>query len=363
MRGRSPKIGAHSATRGKDASRRRLALQFPRNTACDLNSPMARPESNRLHEMEVFARVVDLGGFSAAARALRMTPSAINKLVTRLEARLGARLLTRSTRKLHLTAEGEAFYQRCVRILADVDEAEDAAGGGAPRGRVRVNANLPFGVHWLLPLVPQFLEAHPGVTLDLVLTDQVVDLEQRADVAIRVGPLRASRLLARTLGKSRVAVVAAPSYLARRGTPLAPAEVPAHDGIGFTFGRTLDDWPFLQDGAVHTVPVRGAVRVGDGETARLLALAGVGLARLALFHIRADLEAGRLVPVLEAFNPGDVQEIHALFVGPGGSVPPRVRAFVDFLAKAMKGWAWGSMGVGVGVGSRPSGAMGSRPST
>ncbi|MFY3745555.1 LysR family transcriptional regulator [Anaeromyxobacter sp. Red801] len=299
---------------------------------------MPHGEGNRLYEMEAFATVAELGGFSAAGRALGRTPSAVNKLVTRLEARLGARLLTRTTRAVRLTAEGEAFHRRAIAILAEVEDAEAAAAGGAPRGRVRVNANLPFGVHCLLPRVPAFLQANPGVTLDVVLTDEVVDLvERRADVAIRVGPLRASRLLARKLGESPVAVVASPAYLARRGTPRTPADLDAHERIGFTFARALDDWPFRRGGEALRVPVRGAVRAGDGETARQLALAGAGLARLALFQVAADLEAGRLVRVLEAFEPGDVLEIHALFLGPAGSVPARVRAFVDFVAAALRG--------------------------
>jgi DNA-binding transcriptional LysR family regulator len=177
-----------------------------------------RPEVNRSGEMEVFVRAVELGGFSLAARALRMTPSAISKLVARLERRLGARLINRSTRKL-LTSEGQAFLERAHRVLADLDEAERAVTAGAvPRGLVRVNCNVPFGLHRLLPLVPRFTAAHPEVRLDIALTDRVIDLmDERADVAIRVGSMRPSQLMARKLGQSRMAVVAARAYLARRG--------------------------------------------------------------------------------------------------------------------------------------------------
>ena len=152
---------------------------------------MARLDVNRSGEMEVFSRVVELGGFSAAARDFRMTPSAVSKLVARLERRLGVRLINRSTRKLQLTPEGVAFHDRSVRILGDMDTAErEAATGAMPRGRLRINSNIPFGLHYLLPLVPDFLARHPGVTVDVVLTDAVVDLlEERADVAIRVGNL------------------------------------------------------------------------------------------------------------------------------------------------------------------------------
>src|SRR5687768_1651343 len=162
---------------------------------------MARLEVNRSGEMEAFVRIVELGSFSAAARALKMTPSAVSKLVSRLEARLGARLVNRSTRKLRLTPEGATFFERSVRVLRDIDAAErEAAPGASPRGRLRVNANLPFGLHCLIPLVPDFLARHPHITLDLALTDAVVDLlEVRADVAIRTGPLRESRLVARKL--------------------------------------------------------------------------------------------------------------------------------------------------------------------
>jgi DNA-binding transcriptional LysR family regulator len=294
-------------------------------------------ETNRSGEMEVFARVVELGGLSLAAKALGMTPSAISKLVARLEARLGARLVNRSTRRLQLTPEGEAFYQRSVGILADIAEAErEAAAGAEPRGRLRVSTNVPFGQHYLLPLVPGFLARFPAVTLDITLTEQVIDLmEERADVAIRTGPLSASRLVARKLGESRVAVVAAPGYLARHGVPRRIADLERHNRIGFNFARAEKGWPF-HDGGVVTVPPAGNALVGDGESARLLALAGLGLARLALFHVGADIAAGRLETVLDEFNPGDRQEIHAVFLGQGGPLPARVRAFIDFLVAELR---------------------------
>jgi len=297
---------------------------------------MARMELNRSGEMEVFVRVVELGGFSSAARALRMTPSAISKLVARLEARLGTRLINRSTRKLQLTAEGETFHERALRILADLDEAERAACAGAvPRGRVKVNSNVPFGLHHLLPLVPRFTAAYPEIGLDIVLTDQVIDLmDERADVAVRVGPMRPSQLMARKLGQSRMAVVAAPAYLARRGEPRTPDDLDAHNCISFNFARHCDEWPFVIDGARLTLPAHGDATAGDGETSRCLVLAGQGIARLALFHIGPDIAAGRMVPLLEAYNPGDVEEINAVYVG-GGRLPARVRAFIDFLVEAV----------------------------
>lgn len=299
---------------------------------------MARLDTNRSGEMEVFVRVVELGGFSAAARVFRMTPSAVSKLIARLEARLGARLVNRSTRKLQLTPEGCEFYERAVGVLADLDEAEKAvAAGSAPRGRLRVNSNVPFGLHCLLPLVAGFRARFPEVTLDLTLTDQVVDLlEERADVAIRVGPLTASRLVARKLGESQMAIVAAPTYLERRGIPETVADLARHDLISFNFVRSFDGWPVRANEASETLPIVGSVLAGDGESARRLALEGLGLARLALFHVGPDIDAGRLVPVLQDYNPGDTEEIHAIFIGSGGQLPARVRAFIDYLAETVR---------------------------
>lgn len=301
---------------------------------------MAALISNRSGEMEVFAAVVERGGFSAAAKLFGMTPSAVSKLVTRLEGRLGARLINRSTRKLQLTAEGQAFHQRCVTILSDIAEAEcEAAAGRAPRGRVRVNANVAFGNQILLPLVPAFLAEHPELSIDLVFTDQVVDLiEERADIAIRVapGPLRGNQLMARKIGESGVAVVASPDYLARHGEPKTPAELVKHNLIGFNFARSVEGWPFRVDGALISIAAVGNTQVGDGEIARQLAVAGVGLARLGRFHTQAEVAAGRLVTVLEDFNAGDIEVIHAVYLGQGGFVPARMRAFIDFLARNVK---------------------------
>ncbi|KRA65339.1 LysR family transcriptional regulator [Caulobacter sp. Root656] len=294
---------------------------------------MARLEINRSGEMEVFARAVELGGFSPAARALRMTPSAVSKLVGRMEARLGARLINRSTRKLTLTAEGELFHERALRVLADLDEAESAvAASQTPRGRVRINSSVPFGLHHLLPLVPRFSALYPKVILDIVLSDTVIDLmDARTDLAIRVGPLRASQLMARKLGESPMAVVASPTYLARHGAPQTPRDLAAHNCIGFNFARHCDKWPFVDGGERLSLPIHGDATAGDGETSRQLALVGQGLARLAHYHVGGDVAAGRLVPVLEAYNPGDVEEIHAVYVGHGGHLPSRVRALIDFL--------------------------------
>ena len=299
---------------------------------------MSRLDVNRFGEMEVFVRVVEQGGFSAAARACRMTPSAVSKLVARLEARLGVRMVNRSTRRFQLTPEGAAFYERSVAVLADLDEAErEASSGAQPSGRLRVNSNVPVGTHLLLPIVPTFLACHPQVSLDIALTDRVVDLlEDRTDVALRSGPLKSSRLVARKLGQTRLMVVASPAYLARVGMPRTPADLANHNCLAFSYARAVNGWPFTRRGRRTEVMPQGNTQISDGEALRAVAVAGLGVARLAAFQVRADLDAGRLVPVLEDYDPGETEDIHAVYVGQGAHLPARVRAFLDFLVAHVK---------------------------
>jgi DNA-binding transcriptional LysR family regulator len=296
---------------------------------------MARQEINRSGEIEVFVRVVERGTLTDAARTLGMTPSAVSKLIGRLEDRLGARLINRTTRKLQITPEGAVFYENGVRILAGIEAAErEAAAGAVPRGRLRVNCNVPFGQHYLLPLLPKFLALYSEIAVDVSLTDRVVDLlEERADVAIRAGPLRDSRLVARKLWQSRMVIVGSPAYLERHGLPRAPADIAHHNCLDFGFTRLVEGWPLLdRDGQVARVTPQGNALASDGEAMRLMALAGLGLARLSRHHVQRDINAGTLVPVLEDFNPGDEELLHAIYVGQGGHLPARVRAFLDFLA-------------------------------
>lgn len=299
---------------------------------------MSRSEVNRSGEMEIFARVVELGGFSPAARAAGMTPSAVSKLIARLEARLGARLLNRSTRQLQVTPEGCAFYERAKRILADLEDAERAAGlGEQPVGRVRINTSASYATHVLAPLLPEFLALHAGITLDIILTDAVVDLlAERTDVAVRAGPLKSSSLIARKLGETQLVVVAAPAYLSRCGEPRTIAELQAHNRLGFGYTRAVDGWPLRENGKAVIVPATGRIQASDGEALRYLALAGVGLARLSAFTVRQDIAAGRLVPVLGHLGAEEKEAFHAVYVGQGGPLPSRVRALLDFLAERGK---------------------------
>lgn len=297
---------------------------------------------NRSGEMAVFVAAAESGSFSAAARRLRLTPSAVSKLVTRVEDRLGASLFARSTRALQLTAEGSLYLERARRILADIDEADRSVATDtiiAPRGRLRISASVAFGEICVLPLLPRFLERYPLVELDVSLTDTVIDLmDERTDIAIRSGPLRDSTLKARKLMEGRRVIVASPAYLAARGRPETPQDLANHNCLRFNFRRSMDEWPFRDpaSGETFTLPVDGNAHGNNGVILRKFALDGLGLARLGAFHVADDIRAGRLVPMLESFCADDLEIVHALYVG-HEHLATRVRAFVDFLAETTTG--------------------------
>ncbi|WP_104202864.1 LysR family transcriptional regulator [Billgrantia saliphila] len=285
---------------------------------------------NRSGEMEVFVRVIEAGSFSAAARELGLTPSAVSKLIARMEVRLGIRLLTRTARTLAPTPEGEAYYQRSVRILADIDEADRAATEGvAPSGRLRVYASIPFGNNLLAPLLPRFLAQYPRIKLDLSFSDETANLvEERADIAIRMGPLPDSDLKARRLGTTRLYMVASPDYLAQYGTPDRPADLALHNCLNFNFQRTIGPWRFVEDRI--DAPITGNAEANNGETLRQLVLAGLGMGRLAAFHVADDITSGRLLRVLAEHDLSHTEDIHVVYVD-RRHMAGRIRAFIDFL--------------------------------
>ncbi|KRE07999.1 LysR family transcriptional regulator [Bosea sp. Root381] len=293
--------------------------------------------ADRAHSLAMFAAVVDEGSFSAAARLLNLSPSAVSRTIDRIEARLGVRLLLRSTRSLTVTAEGQAYLQAARRILVDLDDAEQQiADQGAPRGRLRVSAALSHGRLCVVPLLGEFAALYPHILVDISLTDTLTDIAGgQADVAIRFGPLADSTLTARKLGETRRVIVASPDYLARHGTPQAPEDLLRHNCLNFNFRRAEPVWPFSRDGRDFAMSVRGNIEANNGETLGQLAANGVGIARVGAFSVTREVADGALAPILEKFNPGDVEPIHAVFVG-GVSVPARVRAFVDFLASRLR---------------------------
>lgn len=287
---------------------------------------------NRFGEMQVFRLVVETGSYSRAARQLRMTPSTVSKLIARIEARLGLRLFERSTRRLALTDEGQAYYERGIAVIDDFEAIERDLSGqaGHPSGMVRVTAPVAFGMLAIEPLLPTFWRAYPEIAVDLSLSEERLDLYlEHMDVAFRVGALPDSRLRARRVGTSRRRIAAAPSYLERHGSPRSVDDLARHNCLGFNFRRAVPVWPLSGSGRVVDRGVRAPLLANNGETLRRMAVAGAGLVRLADYHLRADLAAGSLVEVLaEAIEP-DEEDLHVLFFG-GEHVPRRIRVFMDF---------------------------------
>ncbi len=285
----------------------------------------------RSHEMGIFVRVVEEGGLSAAARSLNLAPSTISKIMTRLEERLGVRLMNRTTRQFKLTGEGEEFYKRSRAIIQEIEDAEAAVSRAKAdlSGPLRVISMVAFGNYQLVPIIPEFLARHPGVHVDLTLTDGKMDvIEAGADVGVLHGNLPDSSLIVHRLVDDRRVVVASPDYLKRFGAPGQPEDLLKHNCIiWWNAQRHLNRWPF--DGG-RVVTVKGNVTVDNGETLVRMATAGAGLIRLAEFVAGAAIRDGLLVPVLTEFTRDDVLPIYAIFPH-RQHLASKVRAFVDFL--------------------------------
>jgi DNA-binding transcriptional LysR family regulator len=277
-----------------------------------------------------FAAVIDAGSFSAAAERLGQTPSGVSRTMSRLEAQLGMTLMHRTTRRQDLTEEGAWLLARARKVLAELDvtEADIIARRSQPSGLVRVNAATPALDHLLAPLAADFLDLYPLIRLELTSGETVVDLiEERADLAIRIGQLADSTLNARRLGNSGLQILAAPAYLQRYGAPVDATSLAQHRLLGFNAPASLNIWPLQREG----MAVEPAIAASSGETLRHLALAGAGIACLANFLTHADIAAGRLVPVLARETLPWTQPVWAVFYKQG-ALAPRVKALVDFLA-------------------------------
>jgi DNA-binding transcriptional LysR family regulator len=290
--------------------------------------------------VQVFLRVVDSGSFSEAARQTRTTPSTVSKLIARIETRLGVRLIERSTRRLSLTEEGRLFYERGRGMVEAFDdfERELTLGASSTGGTVRVSTSVGIGVHGLEPLLPAFWKEYPNIVVDLSLSDEIVDLYlDRTDVALRVGPLADSTLVARRIGTVKRRIVGTPDYFDRNGVPQSLEDLGRHNCLGFNFRRAGPIWPTGDGARVGDRQIAGTLLANNGETVRRMVLAGVGIARLGDIHLREDLAVGRLVEVMPDFGDGDVDEIHALYLG-GRLVPHRIRLFLDFIVPRLQAW-------------------------
>lgn len=288
---------------------------------------------DRLDDMLAFIKVVDAKGFTAAADRLGLSKSVVSRRITELENRLGARLLNRTTRRLSLTEVGQAFYERCTRILADLEEAEMAVADlhAAPRGRLKVNAPVSFGLLHLAPAIADFLERHPAIEIDIDLNDRYVDLvDEGYDVAVRIGRLRDSTLIARRLAPAHRVVCASPGYLARNGSPVTPEDLMRHNCLLYTNVPAAEQWTFQVDGETRTVRVSGNLRTSNGDLLRAAAIAGVGITVLPTFLIGDALQAGTVRCLLPEYYGGG-STVYAVYPQ-NRHLSPKVRAFVDFLA-------------------------------
>lgn len=295
---------------------------------------MLDARSGRVGDMEAFLHVAEAGTFAAAGRRLGLTPSAVSKLIARLESRLRVSLFTRSRRGLSLSQEGLLYRHHCERLVSEIDDVERSllARGGRPHGQLRIAAPRGFSTHQLVPLLPEFLALHPGIEVELAATESASELlEGSTEAAIHVGRIHDESLHARKIAVTESRVVASPSYVDARGTPEAPDDLASHNCLRRRFGRAADEWSFLVGGHVCLCPVSGNLRADTAETLRRLALAGLGVAWLPDFMVARDVREGRLVRLLDAFRSGHVEPVNALYAG-DRHVPSRVRAFVDFLA-------------------------------
>ncbi len=292
-------------------------------------------------DLRVFVRVMERGSFSAAARDLGLTPSAVSKLMSRLEDRLGTRLMERSTRRLALTPEGEGFLARARRIVRDIEdaEAEVMRARGAPRGELHVNAGTAFGLHQLAPALAEFLARYPEIDVRLTITDRLVDLiDEQADIAVRSGHIPQGSYVRRKLVELQRVICASPDYIARRGAPRSAEDLRDHDCI-LVAGPGLDRWPFKTAGRIDVVAIHPRVTTDDAEAALRLAIGGAGIIRMSDVIVGEPLRRGLLVPLLVDSHHVEPYPLSVIFP-PGRQRLPRVAVFIDFLYKRFAGAPW-----------------------
>ncbi len=288
---------------------------------------------DRLTSMAVFVRTVERGGFAAAAEELGLSPTMAGLHVKALEDRLGARLLNRTTRRHSLTEVGRQYYERCKQILADVESADAGAAQlrSAPRGRLRVTAPTSFGNHALMPAILDYLALYPEVEIDLSLNDRVVDLvDEGFEVAVRVGALEDSSLVARPLARYRLLLCASPDYLGRHGTPRQVEDLADHNCLSFVYARAGRGWRFTGSEGVSEVAIRGRLQTNNGDALRLAALRGFGIILQPVAVVADDIASGVLVPLLTDYAAPSFP-MHLVYL-PDRQPTPKIRTFVDFVA-------------------------------
>jgi DNA-binding transcriptional LysR family regulator len=297
-------------------------------------------------EMAIFERVAERGSFAGAAEDVSLSPSAVAKLITRLEQRLGVRLINRTTRRLALTAEGEIYLDRVREILGAIEAAESeiASAHASPRGHLRVHTFPVIAAHELAPALPEFLARHPHITFDFMVTNRSVDLVgENVDVSLRMGPLEDSGLVARKIVDLRRVVCASPAYLARHGRPAEPADLGRHACLTLSRNPGSASWPFRVDGELVRIDVKGPVSADSADMLLQLAIGGTGILRLSEHVVAPSIREGLLQPLLQDAQDPENYPLFAL-LPPGRHQAPKVRVFVDFLIERLGSAPW-RMGV------------------
>lgn len=290
---------------------------------------------DRLLSMTAFAKAVELGSFSAAGEALGMSSQLVGKHVQTLEQQLGVRLLNRTTRRQHLTDIGSTFYERVKIILAEVEAAEALAAEtrAVPRGCLRINAPVTFGIHALSPKLPDYLRMYPEVSINLSVSNRYVDvIEDGFDAVFRVGELSDSSLIARTLAPYRLVLCAAPAYLSAHTPIRSPRDLAQHECLGFSHSELRNNWTFDGPDGRVIVPVSGRLMVDSGESLLPIAIAGMGLLLQPFELVENELKAGRLVEVLPDYKV-PTRPMHILYA-PDRRITPKLRSFIDFAVTA-----------------------------
>ena len=289
---------------------------------------------DRFGALTSFAKVVELGSFARAAERLSVSTSAVSRQVAELEAHLDVRLLNRTTRRLSLTEAGQAFYERCVQLLADLEETEAAVRSVAvePKGTLRITCGVTFGEHYLSSAVAEFAERHPRVSFDLDLSDRAVDLvEEGFDLAIRIGPIGHQALVSRRIGTTQFVCCASPSYLARHPAPATPDDLERHECLAYTYAAVTSAWTFeSRDGTRHTPRIVPRHRTNNGRMLAELAAAGLGIVLEPDFIVAPEVRAGRLQRLLPDYLPPR-SSIAAVYPS-RRHLSAKLRTFVDFLA-------------------------------
>ncbi|MCF5723000.1 LysR substrate-binding domain-containing protein [Pseudomonas syringae] len=294
----------------------------------------------RSDELQIFVSVIECGSISAAAEQVGQTPSAVSRTLSRLEAKLDTTLINRTTRRMDLTEEGKYFFEQAKVILAQMEELEERLSSRQkkPAGRLRINAAVPFMLHGIVPYIAEFRALYPEIQLELNSDDVIIDLlEQSTDIAIRIGVLADSTLHARSLGCTPLHILASPEYIAQFGAPTTVAELASHTLLGFSQTETLNHWPLRHVEGDRWL-IQPSIAASSGETVRELALQGQGICCLSNFMTANDIDAGRLVPVLEAFNSGYRQPIHAVFYR-NSQLALRIQCFLDFIQAKLARYA------------------------